>query len=90
MFCNGKAKGSISFSIKPARPAKKVQLAASFNGWQPTALKKQKDGAYSVTVKAPAGSHEYKFIVDEEWMVDPDNPAWATNPYGTFNSVATV
>ena len=66
----------------------KVMLAANFNEWKPVTCKKQKDGTYSVTVNLPPGTYEYKFIVDQEWVVDPDNPTWARNSYGTFNSVA--
>jgi 1,4-alpha-glucan branching enzyme len=90
MFRKNASKGSVCFGIKPSRPAKKVLLAASFNEWKPVACKKQKDGTYTVTVKLTPGTYEYKFIVDEEWVVDPDNPTWAMNHYGTFNSVAQV
>jgi 1,4-alpha-glucan branching enzyme len=90
MFRKNANKGSVSFGIKPAGAAKKVLLAASFNDWKPVACRKQKDGSYSVTVPLAPGTYEYKFIVDEQWVVDPDNPTWAMNNYGTFNSVAQV
>jgi 1,4-alpha-glucan branching enzyme len=90
MFRKNASKGSVCFGIKPTRPAKKVLLAASFNQWKPVACRKQKDGTYSVTVNLAPGTYEYKFIVDEEWVVDPDNPTWTMNNYGTFNSVAQV
>jgi hypothetical protein len=90
MYRKNASKGSVSFGIRPSRPAKKVLLAASFTEWKPVACKKQKDGTYSVSVKLIPGTYEYKFIVDEEWVVDPDNPTWAMNNYGTFNSVAQV
>jgi hypothetical protein len=53
-------------------------------------MRKQKDGSYSTTVPLAVGSHEYKFILDGQWVVDPDNNAWALNPYGTLNSVVQV
>ena len=90
MFRRNHSKGSVCFGIKLAKPAKKVMLAASFNEWKPVACRKQKDGTYALTVNIPPGTYEYKFLVDEEWQVDPDNPTWAANPYGTFNSVAHV
>jgi hypothetical protein len=31
--------------------------------------------------------HEYKFLVGQQWITDPDNSEWARNPYGTMNSV---
>ena len=90
MVSKGTAKGSVCFGIKPARPAKKVLLAGSFNAWKPVACRRQKDGAYSLSVDLRPGTYEYKFIVDEEWVIDPENPTWAMNVFGTFNSVANV
>ena len=29
-------------------------------------------GEFSATLELPEGRHEYKFIVDGEWMHDPD------------------
>ncbi len=90
MFRKNASKGTVVFSIRPAKPAKKVSLSASFNEWKPADCRKQKDGTYALTVKLPPGTYEYKFLVDDEWQVDPDNPAWKANPFGTFNSVARI
>jgi 5'-AMP-activated protein kinase regulatory beta subunit len=90
MIEKGSKKGTVRFSINPGGGVKKVQLAGDFTEWKPTALAKQKDGAFAAVVKLAPGTHEYKFIVDGQWRVDPDNGAWALNPYGTLNSVATV
>lgn len=88
MIAKGSKKGQIKFSVKPANSAKEVALAADFTEWKPTAMKKQKDGSFALTVAVPTGTHEYKYIIDGQWVVDPDNNRWALNPYGTLNSVA--
>ena len=90
MFKQGQRKGTVRFEVKPANGAKKVQLAGDFTNWRPVEMLKQKNGAYAATVPVPLGNHEYKFIMDGQWVVDPDNNAWALNPYGTLNSVAQV
>ncbi len=90
MFDKGTKKGTVRFTLKPAPPAKQVMLAGDFNEWKPVALKKQKDGSFAVVMPLRAGVYEYKYIVDGQWVVDPDNSRWALNPYGTLNSVAQV
>ena len=90
MFEKGRKEGTVRFAIRPNGGVKKVELVGSFNDWKPLAMRKQKDGAYVSQVTVPGGTHEYKFIVDGQWIVDPDNSAWAVNPYGTLNSVARI
>ncbi len=90
MFAKGSKKDTVRFSIRPENHAKKIQLVGDFSGWKPMEMKKQKDGQFVALVPLPQGTYEYKFIVDGQWRVDPDNSAWALNPYGTLNSVAQV
>jgi 1,4-alpha-glucan branching enzyme len=90
MIAKGAKKGQTKFVLKPADGTKQVSLAAGFTEWKATPMKKQKDGSFALTVAVPPGTHEYKFVVDGQWVVDPDNNKWALNPYGTLNSVAQV
>ena len=90
MIGKGSKEGTTRFSLQVENAAKKIQLVGDFSDWQPVDMKKQKDGRYAVTVPLKPGSHEYKFIVDGQWRVDPDNGAWALNPFGTLNSVAVI
>ena len=90
MFDKRTKKGTVRFSLKPAAGDKQVMIAGDFNEWKPATLKKQKDGSFAVTLTLPARTYEYKFVVDGQWVVDPDNSRWALNPYGTLNSVAQV
>lgn len=90
MIAAGSKKGTFRFSINPGAGAKKVHLVGDFNQWKAAAMSKQKDGSFATVVKLKPGTYEYKFVVDGQWRVDPDNGAWALNPFGTLNSVATV
>ena len=89
MFTKGTKPGQYKFATKPTN-AKKVLVAGDFNGWKPAAMRKQTDGSFALTVTLRPGSYEYKFIVDGNWIEDPENSTWALNPYGTINSVATA
>ena len=90
MFCNGRKKGTVRFAVKPHSGVAKVKLAGDFTDWAPTMMRKQKDGAFVAVLPVPPGTHEYKFLFDENWAIDPDNDTWALNPVGTLNSVAHV
>ena len=85
-------KKSVKFQVK-ADSGKAVFVAGSFNNWNPKESKlkeKAKTGVYSATFKLGKGRHEYKFIVDGIWCVDPECPEWVPNNHGSLNSVVTV
>lgn len=90
MYTKARKKGTVRFVIKPGGGAKKVDLAGCFSGWKPVPMQRQKDGTFAKVVSLPAGTYEYKFIVDGQWRGDPDHSNWAMNPFGTLNSVAQV
>lgn len=56
-----------------ASGARKVGLAASFNGWQPEnmPLHAQRRGEWKVVVPLPPGTYRYAFDVDGRWTPDP-------------------
>jgi len=87
MFEPGQTKGTVRFTIKPDGIVRKAMLAGDFTGWRGRTMRKQKNGSFTLTVPVAPGPHEYKFLLDGAWVVDPDNSAWALNPYGTLNSV---
>ncbi len=87
MYKSGLKKGTIRFSLVSERSVRSVSLAGTFSDWRLVTMKKQKDGSHMVTVPVAAGMHEYKFLVDGQWVVDPDHSAWTPNPYGTLNSI---
>ncbi|MBU1699142.1 MAG: glycogen-binding domain-containing protein [Candidatus Eisenbacteria bacterium] len=72
--------------IAPA--ALSVALAGDFNNWSATANPMGKDGdLWSAVIELEPGQHEYKFVVDGQWMADPENPV-TVGEYG--NSGITV
>ena len=69
---------------------KKAAVAGTFNNWKPAsmALLADKEGpTYHKAVMLHKGTHEYKFLVDGQWLVDPNNQEWTRNDLGTLNSV---
>ncbi len=90
MYSRAQKPSTVRFSFKPAKAVKTVLVAGDFNGWQPMSMKKQTDGSFVRDVPANQRKFEYKFIVDGQWISDPDNSQWARNPYGTFNSIGRI
>ena len=82
----------IQLHIK-ADPGSEVYVSDSFNNWNENAKKmvdRNNVGEYRATLYLPPGKHEYKFIINGEWHVDPECPNWAVNDCGTLNSVLVV
>ena len=76
--------------IKPE--AKSVAVAGSFNGWKPeaTPLLPQGNGHWRRELTVKPGRHEYLFVVDGQWLPDPNAKESVTNPFGGKNSVLIV
>lgn len=90
MYTKGKKQGITRFVIRPEGGAKKVFLAGDFSGWECLAMVRRKDGAFARNVAISPGEFEYKFIVDGQWITDPDHGDWAVSPVGTLNSVGSA
>ncbi len=69
-----------------------VCVAGSFNHWQPqaTPLVPLGNGKWAKELTLPAGSYEYRFVVDGQWVTDPKAQVVAPNPFGSENGVLTV
>lgn len=80
-----------TFQIK-APEAHHVYLAGEFTGWEtdPIKLKKSKNGTWKTTVALPAGTHQYRFMVDGEWRDDPAATERIVNSFGTQNCIRAV
>ena len=90
MVRKGRKQGTMRFSFRPGGEAGKVCLAGDFNGWKPASMRKQQSGEYALTVPLGPGNYQYKFQVDGQWLLDPDNEARTLNQYGTLNSVVNI
>jgi 1,4-alpha-glucan branching enzyme len=72
--------------------AQQVHLAGDFNGWEMSTLplRKDADGLWRTTIELKAGSYQYKFLVDGQWVNDPNCPRTAANQFGSLNNVIEV
>ena len=69
--------------------ARKVEVRGDFNAWDGREMKKTKQGVWKTWMALPPGRYEYRFVVDGEWLNDPE-AARVPNAFGTENSVQSV
>lgn len=77
-------------SLELVRPgAKQVCVAGTFNEWKPerTPLVSRGDGHWVGDIAIKPGRYEYMFVVDGQWLPDPNATESVQNPYGGRNSV---
>ena len=77
-------------SLELVRPdAKHVYVAGSFNGWKPesTPLSPAGNGRWVGDLSVKPGRYEYLFVVDGQWLPDPNAKESVRNPFGGLNSV---
>ncbi len=89
---NGGGKRKVSLVLK-LEAGHAVGVAGSFNDWDPGTTPMVYDaasGSYLCELELPAGCYEYKFVIDDEWKLDETNPNFASNDFGTLNSVLNV
>ncbi len=84
-------KGNAHFKLNGYKNAKKVIVAGSFNKWDEHLFKMDKvDDGWELTLKIKPGVYQYRFIVDGQWMEDPDNPNKTKNEYHEYNSLIDI
>src|SRR6185369_375523 len=76
--------------VKP--DAKNVYVAGSFNDWKPelAPLTPLGNGRWEGDLTLKPGRHEYLFVVDGEWLPDPNAKESVQNPFGGRNSILGV
>lgn len=88
---------TVSFYItkEAAQDAKEIDLLCEHNGWEPVALKAQKNGAFrgSITIdRSNQDSYQYRFKLimpdgsekfDNDWNAED----YVANPFGGQNSI---
>ena len=71
--------------------ASQVNIAGDFNAWEMTTLALRKtDSVWKITLELKPGTYHYKFLVDGEWVNDPNNVRTAPNQFGSLNNVLEV
>jgi len=76
--------------IKPG--ARQVCVAGSFNEWKPeqAPLMPMGNGRWVGNLAVSPGRYEYLFVVDGQWLPDPNAKESVQNPFGGVNSVLMV
>lgn len=71
--------------------ARRVVLAASFNGWNERGLRMSKvENGWELKLWVREGTHAYKYIVDGEWMADPGARVNRPDGRGNYNSFVGI
>jgi dienelactone hydrolase len=80
--------GNTTFLLRGHERAKVVALAGSFNGWDSQhVLCGRENTGWVCRIDLPAGKFLYQFVVDDNWINDPDNPVSANSGNGGLASV---
>ncbi|WP_370479684.1 glycogen-binding domain-containing protein [Tamlana flava] len=83
--------GNASFKLKGFKNAKRVILAGSFNKWDEHLFKMNKtEYGWELTLQMKPDIYQYRYIVDGQWMEDPNNPYKTRNEFDEFNSVINI
>jgi hypothetical protein len=81
-------KGNTTFRLKGHGDANIVTIAGSFNDWNQSQLVcGRENDEWVCRVDLEPGYYTYKFIVDGNWLLDPDNPNTAIDDAGNTNNV---
>jgi 1,4-alpha-glucan branching enzyme len=72
--------------------AKTVCVAGSFNDWKPETapLAQVGNGRWVGDLAVKPGRYEYLFVVDGQWLPDPNAKESVENPFGGKNSIIGV
>jgi beta-lactamase regulating signal transducer with metallopeptidase domain len=84
-------RGNVTFRLRGFPGARVVAVAGDFNKWnQSQFLFSKEGGEWVCRVSLPAGEYQYKFIVDGDWLTDPNNPSTVHDERGITNSLLTA
>ncbi len=76
-----------------APEASYVKIVGNFNNWDPSyksVMKRNKDGTWAKNIDLAPGTYQYRFLVDDTWAEDQDNPNLVDNSFGGKNSVVVI
>lgn len=82
---------SYEFRLDGYFDAQAVFVAGEFNGWSATMhpMIRATDG-WRLDLPLDSGRYRYKYVVDDVWMADLNNPKMEPDGHGGFNSIVTM
>ena len=84
-------KGNTTFRLKGFDDASALTLAGTFNQWNPDQLLfGRENGQWICRIDLAPGKYLYKFVVDGNWILDPENPLSEDDGHGNTNSILVV
>ena len=84
-------KGNTTFRLKGHPNARVVAVAGSWNEFNQSQVICGKEGdGWVCRLDLAPGKYTYKFIIDGDWILDPDNPSTESDERGFENSVVVV
>lgn len=91
-FFKTKQEAEVTFELN-VEQAKKVQLVAEFNDWQPMEMRFiKKDKTYRAKVRLPKNKEfHFRYLIDNErWENDHQADAYIPNGFGSDNSIVST
>lgn len=82
----------VLFSLD-APEAASVQIAGDFNDWVAageSTLETTRKGIWAKVCRLNPGRYRYKFVIDGQWVIDPNNPNVETDAAGNMNSFVEI
>ena len=77
-----------TFVLEAYPNATNVFVTGTFNNWIHHGWRMNRVGNHwELSLFIPKGKTKYKFIVDGEWIIDPNNPEYEQNKFNKFDSV---
>ncbi|MDP6528586.1 MAG: alpha-amylase family glycosyl hydrolase [Gemmatimonadota bacterium] len=83
----------VLFSCEPPSAPGEMYLAGTFNDWavgKTPMSDDDGDGLWTTTLLLPPGRHQYKFVVDGNWITDESADAFSDDGFGGQNSIIEV
>lgn len=93
-YTKTKDKCRVTFKVPSEVNAEKAFLVGEFNEWakDECPMKRLKDGSFSATITLDSGKgYRYKYLLDDRrWENDWQADAYASNTYGSEDSLVHV
>lgn len=84
--------GKIAFKLR-CQDASVVAVSGSFNNWEEKQylMEHMRNGIWHVEIPIPSpGEYQYKFLIDEAWVSDFNNPFRVPDGFNDWNSVLRI